>query len=416
MSQYRPLFVTGVARSGSTLLCRMLSVNGEIEVASDPYFPLFRSFRNAVVRSCPDTNLRSSFDSSTPILDYYFTDERIRVMDAVQASNLDIPYDRHEWDRFYEQSMVRVSQESSDLAPYLCGLSGTSYKEMFDNGLRIIARARDAHDREWVGYKEVWTIEFFAPLARAYPEARFIVIHRDPRAVINSHLGGVRNNPGEAAPALSYARHWRKYVAFTHQYQKDPLFSDRLHVLSYEALLREPVESLKAMCGFLEVSYDPAMLDTDNYFDFATGTAWEGNSSFEKKTSGLNTHVADRWKTTLDSKAVKMVDFVCSPELKLIGYEPVTPFPDQGYDPDVLEYFIEDNRAHKQHFSWRSDFDDPQQDYGFELFRRSLLALPDRSLDTDLVRRSFLFEDLFAELRGPEGKLESAALRKGRQH
>ena len=98
MSYHEPLFVTGPVRSGSTLLARLLSTNEEVMVASDPYLPLFRSLRNAIVRHKASPDLARNFDPDAALQDYYFTSDRIAVMDTVLAATLDIPFDESEWD------------------------------------------------------------------------------------------------------------------------------------------------------------------------------------------------------------------------------------------------------------------------------------------------------------------------------
>jgi len=60
-------------------------------VACDPFFPLFTSLRNAIVLNSPDPDLRRSFDPASPLQDYYFTDRRIRMMDAIRAGSMHQP-------------------------------------------------------------------------------------------------------------------------------------------------------------------------------------------------------------------------------------------------------------------------------------------------------------------------------------
>jgi len=396
MDQFRPLFMTSLARSGSYLTSMMLSVNGKVMIASEPYLDLFRSMRNAFVCANAAPELLARFDPEMPLQDYYFKEDRIRIMDAVQAGDLNTLFDPDEWESLYQKSVARLELQCAELVPYFSEVRGETYEEMFDRAFGIIIKARQVKRYGWVGIKDAWTIEFFGPLARAYPDARFIILLRDPRAIINSMLGVVRKKPLAIAHALSYARHWRKLVAFTVHYQSDPLFSNRLHVLSYEQILQHPEKKARELCDFLEVDFDPAMLDTGNYLDFATGATWKGNSSFEETTSGISVHRATRWRTMLNPKVVKMVDFVCEPDMKLVGYEPAAETTSPWPDPDILDYIIESDQAYS---SWRSDLGDPQQDYGFELFRRALLALPDHALDRDLIRRSFLFHSVFTKLR-----------------
>lgn len=393
----RPLFVTGTARSGSTLLSRMLSAHRTVMVACDPFFPVFPSLRNTIVLNSADSCLQTSFDPSFPLDDYYFSDRRLRIMDAIQASDLHLPFDRHEWEHLREGIARRMKHECADLLPRLDGLLGPSYKEIFDNGLAIIGEGRDARNRSWVGFKEVWIVEFFAALARAYSEARFIVLLRDPRAMVASMQAMDQLDSSQIAHTLSYARHWRKYVAFARQYAGDPDLADRFLVVTYERLVTEPHKTAGELCEFLEVEFDADMLDPDQYVDYSTGGTWRGNSSFAPAMSTISNEQQERWRTHIEARVLRLVEFVCGPEMRLAGYEPVTDADSAEPGPEVLHYMIENGQ---QPCSWRSDFGDPQQDYGFELFRRSLLAADGRWLDAGLVRRSFLFERVFRELRG----------------
>jgi hypothetical protein len=394
MRKGSPLFITGTARSGTTLLCYLLNANQEIMTAIDPYLPLFRSFRNAAIRQSGDAQLKSSFDYRSALSDYYFDDNRLQILDLIQETGLDIPFDKLEWDSFYKTSVSRMQIESGDLVPYLKQLQGKNYLDMFNGALGIIAQARNASTRSWIGFKEVWTIEFFAPLARAYPDARFVVIQRDPRAVMASMSALAKKDPSQKAHTLSFLRHWRKYAAFISHYLSHPLLAGRMHLLKYEDLVSEPEKSVLGLCEFLEVPFDAGMLDSSNYWNYTTGHIWMGNSSFEQKMTGIATAPLQQWKIEMDMPLLKTVEFICGPEMMLNGYTPVTDINEHPDDSEVLLYLLDEN---KKASSWRSDFGDIQLDYGFELFRRSLLKAKS-DLGTDLIRRSFLFESVYADL------------------
>src|SRR3989442_16028127 len=115
MKEWRPLFVTSLARSGSTMLSLMLSVNEEIMVASDPYLPLFRSLRNATVRHSANSELLKSFDPASPMHDYYFAGDEISIMDTIQSADLNIPFDQQEGPALLEASRARAQYASPDL-------------------------------------------------------------------------------------------------------------------------------------------------------------------------------------------------------------------------------------------------------------------------------------------------------------
>lgn len=396
MGDYRPLFVTSTARSGADLISMMLSANPQVMVALDPYLELFRSLRNTFVEHYAPPEAREAFDASAPVQDYYFSEHGLTLMDAIQRGDLDLPFDQSTWDAFLERGVRRCSLDSADIAPHFAGIRGRTYREMFENGLAVIAKARSLGDRRWIGFKDSWTIEFLRPLAVAFPEARFVVIRRDPRATINSNLGGVTSDPLGVAHALSYLRHWRKYVAFAVHYQQDPLFANRLFVITHEEVLRAPETKARELCRFLEVDYDPRMIDTNTYFDYPSGGTWKGNSTFESVTSGISPHRAERWRKKLEPRVVKMIEFLCGADIRLIGDAPLV-YGDDGWpSPEILEYLIESDSSYA---NWRTDMRDPQRDYGFELFRHALLALPSPPADARLIRRSFLFEDVYARLR-----------------
>lgn len=411
MRKYLPLFVTSTARSGSYLISMLLSSNKDLMIASEPYLELFRSMRNAFFRHGAPAELRGLIPPSAPIQDYYFTDERVKLMDVVQNGSLQTPYDQNEWDEFLETSASRVDLQCAELKPLMNELRGKNYKEMFDHGFEIIAKARKAHDRKWVGIKDAWTIEFFGPLAHAYPEAKFLIILRDPRAVINSMFGVENIDPLQVAQALSYARHWRKYVAFAIHYRNSPVFKNRIHLVTHEQVLRDPEKMARQMCNFLEVEYDSRMIDTNNYFDFATGKIWEGNSSFEQKTSGISTHRGERWRSKLNPHVINLVDFVCGREMEHLGYEPSTHTEGSWPTHQIIDYLLEQEGAYT---NWRTDLGDLQRDYGYELFRHAMLYATTIKMDEKLVRRSFLFEDVFFKLRDKSERLiESYNVKEG---
>lgn len=391
----RQLFITGLARSGSTLLAQLLNVNPNVIIASDPYFHLYRSFRNAIIRHQVPYNIQQIFTPDSPIQDYYFTDERIQLLDIIQEAELQIPFDKREWDSLYELTQYRAGDEANDIVPYLSHLHGTTYKEIFDHSFETITTARQADDCQWVGSKEVWTIEFFAPLARSYPDAKFIVIMRDPRAITASNLGSRETYPDQVGQTLSYTRHWRKYLAFILHYQQLALFTNRIHIVRYEDLITKPEEETQALCDFLEIEYTPAMLDTRNYIQYSkesSGKVWQGNSSFQKSMTRIDARKADIWRDKLEPRVIQFVDFICGPDMQLMEYEPTT----DRFDSELLRYMIDSDR---EFCSWRSDFADPQKDYGYELFRRELLTLAGQNLDSNLVKRSFLFQEVFQQIQ-----------------
>lgn len=402
---FRPIWGTALARSGGGLYSLCLSAHPEMMVAVSPNIQLFRSFRNAVVRHANRDSLSRAVRKAAPILDWYGTDDRVRGLDYfLHDATLDVPFDDTEWDEFLSASIARGRLDAADLAEHYHRLQGATYRDMFANLLDIIADVRDARDRRWVGFHEAWTLDTYPALVRAFPESRILIAFRDPRGVVNSMLGVKRIDPAQVAQVLSYVRHWRKYVAVTLQLLSMPLFRGRLHVTAYDLIVTRPRETVDAICRAFDVEFDERMLDVNNFYDYASGTVWAGNSSFGGRTEGISAHLALRWRQDLNPTILKTVEYLCGPELKLLGYPAVTKFadPDREADGDITAFLLKD---HAGFANWRSDLGDPLADLGVEAVRRQLLRMPDPCQDVALVRRCFLFENVYTVIRQGDGPL-----------
>lgn len=364
-----PLFVTGTARSGSTLLARALECSGEVALGIDAMLPAFRSLRTALLRAA-----QVEIDPETPIEDYYFRDERLRRLDAVQQGDLDIGLPGGEWRELQPQLVRRAHDEAASLVPAIESLRPDSYRALFDE----VLAAAGGGDARWTGLKDVWTIEFLGLLARAYPDARFVVIVRDPRAVVASIDALGAKDASQAGHVLSYLRHWRKYHAFLAQYEE---LRDRIHVVVYEQLVGEPDRVLPELAAFLDLARWEPMLKA--------GTL-EGNSSFAP-TRGIDAAPVERWKRVLGPEAVALAHLVCGAEMPVFGYDGEAP-----EDVDVLGYL---RAADRLPVSWRSDLGDPDLDHRLELGRRALLAGDSGDAGTCAIRRAFLFERAHRALR-----------------
>ena len=406
MAQPSFLFITGTARSGTNLVSRLLSAHPAVTVAIDPFLPLIRSFRNAVIRDRCDAEMALRF-TEAPFQDYYFTDERLAVMDAIQEADLGMAFDSGERNGLLSALRARASLESPDVVPLLDRLSGMTFRELFDSALAMVGETRGSTGWRYVGIKEVWTIEFCAALARAYGDGKFIVIMRDPRAVVASMHTLAEKDSSQRAHTLSYARHWRKCAAFCKHYQKLPLLKNRFHMVRYEDLVADPESVTRRLCEFLEIDFLPQMTQTDNFWDPATKKLWQGNSSYTDRLGGIDRKSADRWRDTLDQSALKVIELACAPEMNLFDYQSSGPCGCMISDPEIFDFLLRDGATK---CSWRSDFGDVQLDYGFELFRHALIGTRNAAQDPVVLRRAFLFNDLLDVIQQKALSANSALL------
>ena len=385
-----PLFGTALARSGGGLLSHVVSAHPEAMLARHPFLQIFKSFRNAIVRDLGIQEVSAVVAPAAPLDDYYFSAPKRRLLDAVLDADLDLPFEDGS-EEFVAAAIARCEHESPDLAPHFSRLPAPTYRQVLDNALTLVGEARAATDRRWVGFQDPWILEFFPSLARAYPEARFVVLLRDPRGVVGSMKGIVRTDPEQVVNTLSYARHWRKYVALLIRFLDDPLLAPRLHLLGYEQLLTDPQQAAGGIAAFLGLSFDPRMTDARSFVDWGTGEQWSGNSSFGTERGTIDRSAAERWRETLDPGVRILVDWTCGPDMRVAGYDPLSD------DPTVALHTLVAESREPSH--WRSDDGDVVIDCGGEVLRRALLE--DEAVDEELARRCYLFPEVAPRLRTP---------------
>jgi len=379
---YRPIFIFGLARSGTNLLARLLDRHPSVCVALDPLMPLFRSLRNARVAAHAPDAVRLRFSSASPFQDYYFDCDAPVLLDLMLNTPADLPFDRAQLADLREKAAVRAALESPALGALMSGLSGTDYGMLFRSALDIIASMSPG--AVWVGCKEVWVLEFAPFLARIFPDARFYVLERDPRAIVASLLAMAEKDPTQAAHPPSYLRHWRKQVALARRFEGDDFLADRFRRISFERLATAPEEEARRLCGDLEIDFSPEMLRL-------SADGWKGNSSFEHGGKDIYRETVDRWRHVLPQRVIEAADFLCGPEMALTEYRPVT-------KPEPLRVLAYLQETGLQPGSWRSDSGDSLSDFGGEIVRWALAAAKDPAGEL-LTRRCFLFDDTFDAIR-----------------
>ncbi|RJQ83010.1 MAG: sulfotransferase [Desulfobacteraceae bacterium] len=378
----KPIFILGVARSGTNLLARVLNRNPSVTVALDPFQPLFRSLRNALVAFHAPERIRRWFSPTTPFQDFYFHPDGPILLDIMLSGEAGFPLGNEELSILQPKIAERAALESPELARRLRTLEGEDYAQLLWNGFNIIAGMSPR--TMWAGCKEVWIVDFLPLLARAFPQARFYFIERDPRAIVASLLALSRKDPTQAAHVPSYLRHWRKNIALTRRFQADPVLCKRFTLVSYEQFVAEPSSVAMRICDELGIEFSPAMLEL-------TADGWRGNSSFNHEGRDIYTHTVNRWREILPEQVVQAADFLCGPEMMLTNYQPAAePSPEKA-----LSFIME---ANKNPGSWRSDNADLSVDFGGELIRHFFLQ-SNEIHDEQLIRRCFLFCDTLQKIR-----------------
>ena len=246
----------------------------------------------------------------------------------------------------------------------------------------------------------------FLPLAKTFKNSKFIVIIRDPRAVIGAHINIKKKYKSRIANALSYIKCWRKMIALTIYYKSLKIFKNRLFVVVHEDLVKNPKKVCKKLCNFLNVKFENQMLDTTKYLDPATGKIWMGNSTFEKTTFGFSKKRTTRWKKKLSYSQIKAIEFIAYHEMKLLNYK----FYKNENIAELkngLSFLINDDTKKRK---WRTGATNrTEQNYGVEFFRNYLFDVNSVVKDKSLLRRLFLFEEVYKKIKKQKFLFRSGA-------
>lgn len=306
------LFVTGMFRSGTTLLARMLHTHDDIACASDPYRPFFNCFRDAVADGC-DIDV----DAYDPLGDYFADDTRLKLYDAIQSATLDRSFPDEERDRLYDRIEGHGTPFSPRIYEEVDEIRGETFHEVYKHLLSAVPVCYGDGDESWHATKEVWTTEFTPVLHESFPDARFIQVVRDPRAVCASKNVQERSK----YPWLFLIRQWRKLATLARAYDRHQSIQDQVLVVRYEDLVSEPRVTAERMYEFLEIGMDEETLNPANFVD-GSGDQWLQNTSYDDSDkASFNTDSVDKWRTTLEGRIVRYIEHLCQPEMAAYGYD-----------------------------------------------------------------------------------------------
>jgi O-antigen/teichoic acid export membrane protein len=293
-SPAEPFFIVGLGRSGSTLLSRMLDANSAIAVFPETW--------------C-----------------YVILDR----LGCLQNFNDPLEYQlflNQVWDnlRFYNDPAARVWAQEAAKQPAYVGPTA--------NVLDAFGRAyaEDKGARMW-GEKTPGHVLWLPQIHDLFPNAKIIVTVRDPRDVLVSYddrWGGGRR---ETAFLMNTAALVRYYLRRCFD---DPGFPpDRFFIVKYEELTSRPLQLLKALCQFLEVDFEPAMVEFYEHSENWIATDEAKHHALLKKPA--TTERVGRYRAALTLEQIASVEHFLADEMKVLGYP-------QGQDSaDTIEHTID---------------------------------------------------------------------------
>jgi len=303
------VFVTGMFRSGTTLIARMLNTHSQIVCASDPLRPLFNSYRYSIA----DHDYRRAHSRFGPLDDYFLSHKSLlnKILNA--DFNIIADGDHKELLENIKESAMPFSGLWA--ASLDSNLEFSGYKELMDHAIGHINTTYGSNkNASVIAFKEVWATEFAPAFLRSYPDSKAVIIIRDPRAVVSSNIAS-----GRKYPIFFLARQWRKLSFVTHSMQKN--FKDDLHVIEYEDLIKDPELEVRKLTDFIGVPFEEDLLDISKYFD-GNNERWKQNTNYNHEAKlTINSDSLERWRSILQEPDTLLIELICRDWMETFGYE-----------------------------------------------------------------------------------------------
>jgi hypothetical protein len=274
--QDRLVFLIGAPRSGSTLLARMLGTHPQIAAPAELHW-------------------------ITPLahLGYFARVERA-------------PYDPIITEAAMRELVAALPGGESDYLDALRAASDRIYSKLLaPSGRSLLLDKTPAY---------ALVLDF---LAKLYPQARYVVLTRNPLAVWSSFVQSFFDGDAEAAHAHNPLL--ERYVPAIARFLRErpvPL----VH-LRYEDLVSEPESGLREICRFLGIEFQPAMIDygarAENRVQSARGL---GDPVTVARETRPTTASLTRWSNELAGDAARLrraqrtLDSLLDPDLETWGF------------------------------------------------------------------------------------------------
>jgi len=165
--------------------------------------------------------------------------------------------------------------------------------------------------------KTPYHIYYIEKILEFYPNARFIVNYRDPRAVVASWLKKDANKT-----VLGVTSSWNKVANEILLLQQKNI--PNVYFMKYENLIGNPEKTLKEICSFIEEEYEEDILDVTVVNSFYQD---QGKSGFLKE-------AISRWKNNLSAIQIKVIERLTERNRVLLGY------PDSEIECSQVDYIV----------------------------------------------------------------------------
>lgn len=245
--------------------------------------------------------------------------------------NIGIPFETHLYNRFYpwleyygdlelEKNRVRLIKDilQTDVTTYW------DPKPDYDEIINLLEKNNfhgivDAIMTAWLkkcdkkrwGEKTPWHMYFWEEISEGFPDAKFISIVRDGRDASLSWRQA-RFGPKHIYPL---AKRWKHFLDEYSKFKK-VVNESNIYELRYEDLLDNPETITREICDFLGEEYSEDML---SFYETTSAYPTDKNNDANLTKPLMQTN-KEKWRSGLTKKELRIFEAVAGEELESYGY------------------------------------------------------------------------------------------------
>lgn len=167
--------------------------------------------------------------------------------------------------------------------------------------------------------KDVWgnktpkLVRHVRVLREAFPDARFVHVARDARAVALS----LRKSRAHQLPLLYGAKRYAADAALGVAMER--ALGERSHRIRYEDLVTDPERELRSLADFLGVGFEPALLEGASKLPLTPGE--QRHEHHTNVSKPIDASSAERWRDKLSAAEDAAILHLCGGVMRDLGYE-----------------------------------------------------------------------------------------------
>lgn len=262
MNEFRPIFIIGVGRSGTSMLQSMLNAHHAITFPPETHF------------------IRTYLQKNVTLQEI-----RTELLNDENLIRLSLP-------------LEKIIEKNHDLKGFYIDLLQEYMKKQ---------------GKYFVGDKDPKNIEHLRLIHSVFPQATIVHIYRDPRAVIASRL---KAKWSEDKPFWQHILAYKVQLSYGRRTANE-LFGKYIEI-KYEDLVENPEYELKRLCRELELQYDDNMVEFYKSADEVVQgeeLLWKQNCFNPVMLQNIN-----KWKNELSKDKIKLIEYVLKREMDTLEY------------------------------------------------------------------------------------------------